>query len=259
MTQGLSDKLSTECMQRNFALLERNFRSNEPIVQAARGVKQLAGLLEGELVVVAGAGPSLDQALPLLGARRPKIIAVDRAVRPLLSAGIVPDWIVSVEIKSGGAAKLDGLYPALKQTPIVFDPLICPETIDRYPGPLYTFDRPTEVSGKGKLRLGTGVVTFAVGLAEVMGAAPVALVGVDLAYQGDQTHSKGTRPMPGDWSKDAVEVPSAAGGMVRSDVWLACNIEELERAAADGVPLVQTTPFGAYIEGAAHAPLKEVL
>jgi hypothetical protein len=56
-------------------------------------------LAENSLAVVVGAGPSLDQTLPLLkeGFPKPVVIAADSSLRALRSAGVDPDFVVSID------------------------------------------------------------------------------------------------------------------------------------------------------------------
>jgi hypothetical protein len=257
MTGKISAELSADCVQRARPLLRSNFNRNLEMIRACRGVQELEGAFAGESVVVVGAGPSLTEALPYLKAPGLHIVAVDRAAAPLLAAGIRPGWIVSVEIAAFGAKKLEGLK-GLERIPLVFGPTCCPETVERYPGPLYTFDHPNIVFGKGPLRMGTGVITYAVGLAEVLGASRAVLVGVDLAYPDGQKYAAEVREIPEAPFEGKTFLKSVDGGQVESDLYLAANVEELAEAARS-IRLVQTSPRGAFIAGAEHLALEEAL
>lgn len=56
-------------------------------------------MANGSLAVVVGSGPSLDQTLPLLKAGFPKpvVVAADSSLRALRSAGLDPDFVVSID------------------------------------------------------------------------------------------------------------------------------------------------------------------
>ncbi|SVE09917.1 uncharacterized protein METZ01_LOCUS462771, partial [marine metagenome] len=56
-------------------------------------------LANDSLAVVVGAGPSLDQTLPLLkeGFPKPVVVASDSSLRTLKSAGMDPDFVVSID------------------------------------------------------------------------------------------------------------------------------------------------------------------
>lgn len=93
------------------ALRARRTRSENGPLRQRNVFRNLAGYLrsripdawrgraEGSLVVVVGAGPSLDLTLPLIkeGFDRPVVIAADSALRALLLHGISPDFVVNVD------------------------------------------------------------------------------------------------------------------------------------------------------------------
>lgn len=65
----------------------------------ARISENLKGMAKNNLVVVVGAGPSLDTTLNLLndGFPKPIIIAADSSLRALKSSNIIPDFVVSID------------------------------------------------------------------------------------------------------------------------------------------------------------------
>ncbi len=256
---NLSNALSDQCAKTNQAALRKNYTANLPTLKVARGVERLAGMFAGQTVVVAGAGPSLDEALPKLKEWGGPVIAADRAVRPLLAAGIKPIFAVAIEISPLGAKKFEGLGKLLRAVPLAFDPMVYPGTIDAYPGPLYTWNRPNFFFGKGDIRLGTGVATYAVGLAEIMAAGQIALTGVDLAYPNGQNHARGVIEFEDSNVGGVLHIKDVRGNLVKTDTFFGCVLEELVNAASEGAPLFQTSPIGAFIPGATHAPLEAVL
>jgi hypothetical protein len=253
---SLAATLSRETLVNAESVLKDNFARNAQAIQWARGIDSVAGLYAGQTVVVVGAGPSLDAALPALRETLCPIIACDRAARPLLAAGIVPAWVVAVEFDNTGSKKFEGLGRRMKSIPLAFDPLCCPETVENYGGPLYTWNRPNVVTNKGSIRMGTGVITYAVGLAEVLQAERIVLVGVDLAYPGPVSHASGVVQIDGP-THAPVEIPASRGGLVTSDMYLQAAVEELS-AAALTLDIVQTSQEGAFIPNASHRPLSEM-
>lgn len=253
---GLSKRLSMEAAAGCVDVFLSNCRSNLPIIRAVPGVKNLASILAGEKVVVAAAGPSLDAAIPVLARHRPFLVAVDRAVRPLMAANIRPDWIVSVDKDPLTAEKMRGIK-GLDRIPLIFHPCVTPKTVQEYPGPLLTFDCPDLVLGKGALALGTCVLTSAVGVAQLMGGNPIILAGADLGYPSNcQTHASGIPYLAGDGEAARFDVPSTDGGSVKSDVFLTAQVEELARFKGN---LIQTAPRGAAIPGWEFRRLEDVL
>ncbi len=81
--------------------LESNLRKNLPMIRERGGVKKIVERLAGRHVILVGAGPSLEDALPSLATVRERIdfiiLAVDMAWVPLVTRGIVPDFVISCE------------------------------------------------------------------------------------------------------------------------------------------------------------------
>ncbi len=69
-------------------------------------------MASNSLAVVVGAGPSLDQTLPLLkeGFPKPVVIAADSSLRALCSAGVDPDFVVSIDAEKSYDSCSDGNY-----------------------------------------------------------------------------------------------------------------------------------------------------
>ncbi len=76
-----------------------NTLKNLPAIASEGDVDALKGAFTDVPAIVVGAGPSLDRNLDLLrrASSRSIIIAVDTALRPLLTAGIVPHVVVAVD------------------------------------------------------------------------------------------------------------------------------------------------------------------
>lgn len=73
-------------------------------------------LPEGKGVLLAGAGPSLEQGLNHLAAARKKgyvVIACDAALRPLLQAGIIPDVVMSLDAQPAVVRHFVGIQDAV--------------------------------------------------------------------------------------------------------------------------------------------------
>ena len=175
-----------------------------------RNLAELAGAvdvseLQSDLpVVVAGAGESLELTIPWLVRNRDKffLLAVDTAVAPLVSAGLIPDYVVVVEAQW---ANLRDFVPlAVKSLHLAGD-------ISSHPAPFRLYRHSTHalflsefchlglidrLRAVGIIRtivppLGSvGVV--AVHLALILGRARVFLTGLDFAYRRGKTHARGT-------------------------------------------------------------------
>lgn len=263
-----SRRLSDETAQLAGHQILRNLEANLPRVKKALPVSALRGASTGQLAVVAGAGPSLDQAIGDLWRRRDHyfLIAVDGALRPLVAGGILPDLVVTVDHFLEGVAWFEALN--ICGIPLLFDPLAAPQGPAAWPGPLFTYNRPDVILDKGDMSIGTSVLPIAVGAA--LWAAPMGVVlsGCDLAYAKHQDHATG-------WKKEAKELPGTVTrrifvpgiqGAVETDEAFRCTIEELEELVRDfriavkqPFPFIQTSPWGARIPGWEEMPLAEVL
>ncbi len=152
-------------------------------------------------VVVAGAGPSLDAAIPFLCAHRGKffLLAVDTAYAPLSKAGLQPDAVVAQE------AQFFNLYdfipcPGLG-SPIIADITSFPGVMQLSTGSIHLvstrfadirlFDRldeyglmPVRISPMGSV--GSTAVELALRITE----GPVFFTGIDYSFLPGKTHAK---------------------------------------------------------------------
>ncbi len=81
------------------SLWVRNLFDNLPLLAEERDFRSLSTELP---VVVAGAGPSLDEAIPMLAGFRGSfaLVAVDTALPALSAAGLIPDLVVVLEAQA---------------------------------------------------------------------------------------------------------------------------------------------------------------
>ncbi len=129
----------------------------------------MVGLLTGQRVIICGAGPSLDAALPYLKqlSEHYVIIAVGTAARRV-SEFVRPDIVMVVDDKAS-MAHLEGVHAEL-----VVLSWFCHPTV--WQGASAVGQRIGLISNR------TGVSADAAGLALAWGASEVVLVGVDLAF-----------------------------------------------------------------------------
>ncbi len=155
---------------------------------------------KGIPAIVVAAGPSLDKNINDLKAAQGKsvIISTDTALKPLALAGIKPDIGIIVD------GKKDARYMSEESSRVV--PLICtPRSGDTFlslhKGMKFMTDNFCNhirkfMDDEGVLfkpvSTGGSVANSCFGLAEAFGCSCIILVGQDLAYTGDRTHSKVT-------------------------------------------------------------------
>ncbi len=171
------------------------FIRNIPILLRTPGVERLKDLFKDKPAIIVSAGPSIEKNFHLLKEAKGRaiIIAVDVAAPTLLPAGIIPDFIVSLEA-------YQKLFRAFENNPLLrYCPLICTPEVDYetmtslYPGPVFLnpaiqhplfkwFCRFWE--DKGFIATPGGSVShMAFAIAEYMGANVIALIGQDLSFQ----------------------------------------------------------------------------
>jgi hypothetical protein len=227
----------------------RNLAANLAAIRDLPGIARLAGVLAGQGIPVflAAAGPSLDQAAPLLGElqKRCVIVAVDTSLRFLLRRGLAPDFVVSVDPQYWNFRHLDRCAAA--QTWLIAEPAVYPPALRHgLPGPfrgcflcrsMFPLGRFIEdrVDPKGALGAGGSVATTAWDFARVLGAPSIWIAGLDLSFPDLKTHFKGAlfetrshaesnRRVPAEtWSLRALRdgqpffAPAVGGGTVLTD------------------------------------------
>ncbi len=161
---------------------------------------------EGSLVVC-GAGPSLEEAMPFIAAQRESlaVVACDTALGPLLEAGIEPDLVVCLE---GQIHNLSDFLPLGGRTiPLAADLSSHPTSFHAVRGPKHlSFVRLAaspfleRVSALGS-RLGLpwiempplgSVGVHAVHLARRLAPGPLFATGLDFSFEAGKTHARGS-------------------------------------------------------------------
>lgn len=231
---------------------------NLPQIRRAQAVKELRGAFPGELAVVAGAGPSLDAALPELREFRERLgllIAVDRALPLLMDHGIEPSFVVTQD--NSGQDILRTSFRQVPRAALVFHQAADPSFVGRWKGFLFTASLDGGRQGLGSLEWGPHVGHAATALALFMGCRPVVLVGVDLAFGIDATHAGGeTDPL----CRRETWIDAVGGGQVQTDEAFAACVEPLEELIRERRGrVIQTSPFGARLRGAAELSLAQAL
>jgi hypothetical protein len=164
-------------------------------------VASLAGAFPGVPAIVVGAGPSLDQALAHLREAQENaiVVSVDTALRPLLSAGIEPHFVVALDPGESNTRHLWELPPC-DETFLVTEASMTPIALEHFRGRTFLFSvsdhQPwpwlnTLQQSRGRLRAWGSVLTSTYDLALRLGCDPVVFVGSDLAFTGNQPYARG--------------------------------------------------------------------
>lgn len=163
----------------------------------------LPALRSDRPIVVAAAGPSLEESLPLLRRIRREVtlLAVDTAAAPLVAAGIPPDMVLSLD---GQWANLQDFVPPLPAETALLTELSTHPTVARNAAggrwffstafaPLRLLERltarglrPFALPPRGSV----GITAVEVALS--LTPAPVFVAGLDLAFDSLRTHARGS-------------------------------------------------------------------
>ena len=168
-----------------------------PMTLAGPQIDALTGCFSGGTALLAAAGPTLTQALPMLrrmSAHCP-VFAVGTAVRPLLAGGIVPDMVVCLD---SDRMTVDQIPEAGLETAFLAAAYSTPSSLNsRFPSRTFSYSF-SGLKGfnawleKGErkpplLNVGGTVSLTAIDLALLTGCTTVILCGLDLAMSDNGT------------------------------------------------------------------------
>ncbi|TVQ23679.1 MAG: DUF115 domain-containing protein, partial [Spirochaetaceae bacterium] len=225
----------------------RNIIQNTPFLARATPLQRLSGP-----VVVCGAGPSLDRAIPFLVARRHAItiVAVDTALLPLVHSGVIPDHVVALEAQLINT--LDFLGAPHGDYTLIADMTSHPAAISVHPRFACTvtaFDRVSLIDRVSRLCDGVPVLAphGSVGVTAVRLAlghgGPLLITGLDFAVRAGTTHA---RCAPAALRTLATSTRIAPA----RDAAFGRRLEPI--TAADGTPAYTTLVLSGYSRQLAH-------
>ena len=185
---------------------EDNLRQNLSAL-ASPGVARIFGAANGRPVIVAGAGPTLDEGLSTIRRLYPAsiLVAVDTVAEGLVNAEIVPDFVVSVDPRPESIMHFQYLLNGRSKNAaggamtLVFTPITHPEVVRRFAGRrLLAIPRnhfllkPAQetLARKGVLTSGGSVSVLAAALAAALDPACVCLTGVDFRTAPGRFYSR---------------------------------------------------------------------
>ncbi len=216
--------------------------------------------------IIVAAGPSVKENIDLLkrAKGRAYIFAVDRILDYLLDNDVEPDFLVTVDPSKPVeyfSRREDLKFPLLTELASNW------EIVERHKGDKiffncdYFFRKMYEESGKTPPHILTGasVATVAFSVCIQLGFDKIALVGQDLAYDGEFTHAGDVAEKPANCYDVMVE--GVEGGMVRSRydwkefiIWYKDMIH-----LCPSIKVYDTKKKGGKIPGAEQMSLKDVL
>lgn len=191
--------IANQTVNDNFgAYFSKNVISNLSLLENSYDIVKLAQHMPEDVpAIVVAAGPSLDKNIKELKKAKGKclIVSTDTALKPLSLAGIIPDITAITD------GKKDERYlsePDSREVPIVCTPRGGTEFLHLHTGMKFFIndycnhiDEFMRNNGNELLRPDTGgsVANACFAIARILHCRRIILVGQDLAYTGDKTHS----------------------------------------------------------------------
>lgn len=165
------------------------------------GVERLFGKFKNVPAVIVAAGPSLDKNVHLLKDIKGKfpIIAVDTALRQLVSHGIKPDIVCAADSSYENSLDFVGVENE-KDVILAVEPMTHPDIVKAFKGPKMVMSFGNGLvpmyqnlrEPVGKLVCWGSIATTVFDLARRMEADPIIFIGQDLAFQDGRLHARGS-------------------------------------------------------------------
>lgn len=275
-TRNVIDSLGND-IKDSLIGLKQNLENLKHLSES-RNPANLRGELKDVPAIVVAAGPSLNKNIQHLKKAQGKavIIAVDTIVTRLVTEGIIPDFVCSIE---RGSLVYEYFYKD-KNIPgnvtLVAPLLIDPRVFDSFKGELLLPFR-TEVNefrwlqhilgieGNVGMLMGMSCAHVAFGTAQLLGCSPITLIGQDLAYGSEdgETHASGTsydKLTLSSSNKDDELTEGYSGGLVRTTriwslfrYWYERTIKEIN------LDVINATEGGAKINNTRQMSLEEMI
>lgn len=182
--------------------IQEDINANIPFIKSDSDVGDLFDSLNGIPVFIAAAGPTLSQNIDSLlsfksQGRSFKIIALDAAVKPLLLQNIIPDIVVSIDVKAIQVFS-DIDFSLLSQCQLVYFPRISSELIKLWKGERFCAYSQGEIYQsinkeypRASLYSAGSVIHTATDLAICMGTKNVIFMGADFGFPGGKVYAEG--------------------------------------------------------------------
>ena len=179
---------------------QANTLANAPILINAPDIGALEGAFRGCTLILAAAGPSLDESLEFIRANRDRclVVAVNSSFRALRNAGITPHFVLAADPYDYTDRGFRGM--SAEGTLLICPFIVCPKVVERFAGRIFTWSKNHLLASYLRLKagesLGTeilewGTVSACVfDIAKLFGCARVIFAGQDLAAKSDgQLHA----------------------------------------------------------------------
>ena len=249
-----------------------NIISNLPSLFKGVPLGKMRGALAGFPALCISAGPSLDEAVPAIKELQDRvlIVAMDSAVSTLIHASIVPHMVVTCDTRSVNFEKIRPYLEHLRNAILVFGLESNPDNVRAFLGPnrlavgsdniFVTNWLAPAFAIDCNLPIVTNVSHTAIYTMMALGANPIVVVGMDMAFPGDKSHAKNSVNRYAISSSKIIEVQGTNGFTVRTYRPMVNYTRQLEGTIANSsLRLVNTCKSGMLIQGMENKSLKEVV
>ena len=182
----------------------RNLLGNIACYANANSIEDLADVANGTLGIVVSAGPSLRRNIELLQNKEVRsrlvITAVQTALKPLLTAGIRPDFVTALDYHEISRRFYEDLPTEdLQDVTLIIDPKVHPGVAEAYPGPITSLNSnfleailQEDAPGHRSLPASATVAHLAFHVTKFLGCNPIAMIGQDLGFTDGLYYAPGT-------------------------------------------------------------------
>lgn len=256
----------------------KNYLDNIPYFEESIPMEELFGKFSGIPAYLVSAGPSLNQNINELKkiGRNGIILAAYTALKVLLSNGIRPDFVVSID---GGQVNWEDSEQlnTILEIPLIYSPFVDTRLLKKHKGIkircVVSYDHYSQyinqkfsVDYKVIYAAGTVAATI-MDAAYQMGCNPITFVGQDLAYTNDRTHAAGTKYDPFEEAifagkKNLFFIKNSFDEDVKTDsIFLQYKkgLEDYIHSHKNSRSFIDATEGGVTIEGSTLSALSEVV
>ena len=255
--------INTNSMIEQGKSLHQNFKFLQE--QKFPSCDQIGNLFEKKNVAIVAGGPSLDDEIAGIKKYREEmvVLSVGTSARKLINVGIRPDAIIITDPQ-------DTMYRQVEGVDTEGIPLLLLSTASRtvvkyYRGPIYIVyqhgyepaEKVASEHGYPLFQTGGSVTTTALDVSIGFGAEKIFLIGADMAYTDNRSHTNGVGHEEQDFS-DFRQVVSVDGGLVYTTRNLDIYRKWIEKRIVDlSSPIVYNTSRGAKIAGTIEMKLED--
>lgn len=195
--------------------------------------------------IIVVAGPSLDDSLSYLQENigKQNVICASTVLNKLLKNGIQPDCVAVLDPQERTFHHFDNLESCT--TPLILYSTANWRFSEYYDGPKYV------VTEELIYQPGSTVSSFCIELALFFGAKKIHFLGLDLAYPGGQSHTKGTMDYHETNVSKMINVPCVSGGLVPTTNEFRLYKTEIENIIANAIDVqfINHSKIGAHFNG----------